>query len=411
MRLLHLADVHLGMENYGKLHPTRGLNTRVLDFLACLDQAVAYAIDQRLDAVIFAGDAYKSREPSPTLQRELAARILRLTQAGLPVFLLVGNHDLPGMPGKANSLDIFATLEVPGVTVARQPGVYTLDTAAGPLQVAALPALPRGALLPTDERRSLGQEELADALVQQVVGLLDGLAGRVQAGSPAILAAHLSVEGATVGSEANLMAGHDLMVPVSALAHPQFAYVALGHIHKYQQLNPGLQPEVVYSGSIERVDFGEETDEKGFVVVELADGQAHHTFVPVAARRFVTIRCRVGEGDPTEQVLAAIGGHDIEGAVVRVVVEMDRDEPLDQRTIRAALAAAEYAGPVVREVHREAGSRNPHLTEQLTDPMHALEEYLKTRELPADRAGDLREYAARLIGELEREESLTYVEQ
>jgi len=412
MRILHLADVHLGMENYGRLDPQQGLNTRVLDFLRCLDEAVSFAVNEGVDAVIFAGDAYKSREPSPTLQREFARRIHRLTRAGLPVYLLVGNHDLPGMPGKANSMDIFSTLEVPGVTVGRIPEVVTLETRSGPLQVAGLPALPRGAIVPSDETRGLGQEALANLLQERLVALLGGLAARVQPGSPAILAAHFGIEGATLGSEANLMAGNELLLPLSAVANPAFAYVALGHIHKYQVLNPGAHPEVVYSGSIERVDFGEESEEKGFVLVEIAEGKAEHRFLPVSARRFLTIRCQVaGEGDATEQVLAAIRQHDLAGAVVRVLVAMEQEAPLDLRAVRAALAEAEWVGPVVREVRRASLARNPRLTEELTDPMRALEEYLATREIGGARAAELREYASRLLAELEQEEAIAYLEQ
>ena len=103
IRLIHLADTHLGVENYGRLDPATGLSSRLSDFLAALDQAVDYAVTQRVDLVVFAGDAYKTRDPSPTHQRELARRIRRLCDAGIPCFLLVGNHDLPNAQSRANS--------------------------------------------------------------------------------------------------------------------------------------------------------------------------------------------------------------------------------------------------------------------------------------------------------------------
>jgi len=410
MRILHLADVHLGMENYGRLHPQSGLSTRVLDFLRCLDEAISYATQEHVDAVIFAGDAYKSREPSPTLQRELARRVRTLSREGIPIYLLVGNHDLPGLPGKADAVDIFATLEVPGVTVGRAPGVACLQTPSGPLQVAGLPSLPRAALLPPEQARPLGQEELSALLVERLVGMLAELAAQVQPGVAAVLTAHLAVEGAVVGSEANLMAGNELLVPVASLAHPAYSYVALGHIHKHQVVSEG-PPPVVYSGSIERVDFGEEAEDKGFVVVELEGGQARYRFVPVAARRFLTIRCELGEGDATEQVLAAIAREQVAGAVVRVQVVMEQEQPIDLKAVRAALAEAEWAGPVMREVRRQVTGRSPQLTEQLTDPLQALDEYLAARQLAGSRAQELRRYAAKLLQEMAREESLEYVEQ
>src|SRR5512136_37689 len=100
MRLLHFADLHIGMENYGRVDPATGLSTRLADFLAVLDQVVEYALSNEVDLVVFAGDAYKTRDPNPTHQREFAKRIRRLTDAGLPVFLLLGNHDLPTPAGR-----------------------------------------------------------------------------------------------------------------------------------------------------------------------------------------------------------------------------------------------------------------------------------------------------------------------
>ena len=69
MQILHFSDVHIGVESYGRTDPVTGLSTRLLDFLQTLDECVGYAIDNQVDLVVFAGDAYKSREPSQTHQR------------------------------------------------------------------------------------------------------------------------------------------------------------------------------------------------------------------------------------------------------------------------------------------------------------------------------------------------------
>ena len=113
IRVLHTADIHIGVENYSRTDPTTGLPTRLLDFLNVLDEAVDFALANDIDLFIVAGDAYKSRDPSQTHQRELAKRIIRLTENNVSVFLLVGNHDLPNAVGRATSLEIFPTLAVP----------------------------------------------------------------------------------------------------------------------------------------------------------------------------------------------------------------------------------------------------------------------------------------------------------
>jgi DNA repair protein SbcD/Mre11 len=105
LRILHLADIHLGMENYGRINPSTGLSTRLGDFLHSLDVALDYAVEHEFDLVLLAGDVYKNRDPSPTVQREFARRVRRLSQAQIPTFLLVGNHDLPNTWARAHRRD------------------------------------------------------------------------------------------------------------------------------------------------------------------------------------------------------------------------------------------------------------------------------------------------------------------
>src|SRR5438105_5706810 len=137
LRIAHVADTHIGMENYGRLNPETGLNQRLHDFLNSLDQALDAAIDSGVDLVVFAGDIYKTRDPTPTHQREFAQRIHRLSQAGIKTFIVAGNHDIPLSAGRATSVEIFRALEIPSVTVARLIGTHIVETRAGPVQVLA----------------------------------------------------------------------------------------------------------------------------------------------------------------------------------------------------------------------------------------------------------------------------------
>ena len=121
------------MENYGRMDPETGIHGRVMDFLRRLTDMVDYAIDEGIDVFVFAGDAYKMRDPNPTFQREFARRIKRVADAGIPVVLLVGNHDLPPVQRRATSISIFDTLQVPNVYVGA-------DYACRPLRAAAASA-------------------------------------------------------------------------------------------------------------------------------------------------------------------------------------------------------------------------------------------------------------------------------
>src|SRR5712691_9114104 len=122
IKLVHAADIHIGMENYGRLNPQTGLNTRLEDFCATFDEAIDRAIAEPVDLVVLAGDIYKTRDPTPTHQREFARRVRRLIQADIPVVIVSGNHDIPMSASRATSVDVFRTLELPGVTVMRAIG-------------------------------------------------------------------------------------------------------------------------------------------------------------------------------------------------------------------------------------------------------------------------------------------------
>ncbi len=270
IRVLHFADLHIGMEAHGQIDPQTGLNRRVVDFLHAFDRIVDYAIQHEADLVLFCGDAFKNRDPSPTYLREFAARLRRLLEAGLPVFLLVGNHDLPGMEKRATPLDVFGEFRPllrggEGLIVGRREDVHRIDTRRGPLQVIAMPFPVRSRLLKDEAWRNLPPEELDHQLRETLHAVLQHLLEtKIDPALPTIVAGHFSIEGATYGSERQVMIGYDVVLPPSMFRHPAIDYVALGHIHKHQAVGDGAPP-IVYSGSVERVDFNVPLDEEGRV--------------------------------------------------------------------------------------------------------------------------------------------------
>src|SRR3990172_7376675 len=146
--ILHFADAHIDIANQGRHDPYTGLPIRVMDFLKSLDTIVDTAIQEKVDLVLFAGDAYKDRNPAPTFQREWGKRIMRLSHAGIPTLLLVGNHDLSPALGRAHALDNFDTLEVPHVRVLARPVFLKPEDLGGlPIQIIALPWISRSGYL------------------------------------------------------------------------------------------------------------------------------------------------------------------------------------------------------------------------------------------------------------------------
>lgn len=401
IRLLHLADLHIGMENYGRIDPATGIHSRVMDFLRRLNEVVDYALDDEIDLVIFAGDAYKSRDPNSTYRREFARRIKRLADAGIPVILLVGNHDLPAATKRASSVEIFATLDVPNVLVANRERLHCLTTRRGePIQVGTIPYPLRQQLLSHDEHKDKSIAELDELVQQIVVDNIRALAAQVDPSIPAVLTGHFSVSEAKLGSERTVMLGRDVVVLKSVLADPAWDYVALGHIHRHQELNRGQHPPLVYSGSLERIDFGEENEPKGFVVADVRRGHVEWKFHRVAARPFVTIRADVrNEADPPAALLAAIARHDVSGAVVRVIVQARSEQEgiLREADVRQALVDAYYIAGINKEIERSYRQRLAGESPEELTPSELLTRYLESRGTPPDRLDLLLRHAEEIF--------------
>ena len=338
--ILHFADAHIDMANYGRHDPQTGLPVRVMDFLRSLDFIVDTAIQEKVDLVIFAGDAYKDRTPAPTFQREWGRRVMRLSRAGIRTLLLVGNHDLSPALGRAHALENFDTLEVPHVRVLDRPTFLGPDDLEGlPLQVIALPWVSRSGLLAslgTDgEATGIATGQVFEQMDQRLTELVNmWLSERADPKLPTVLTAHCSVQGAVYGGERTVMLGGDLVLSGSLVKDPRLDYVALGHIHKPQNLNENAHPPVIYPGSIERVDFGEAHDDKFFVVAHVSRGktrvewrQLHN--VRRFIDRFIRLENQGAEGrleGVTEQLRNALPAADeLKDAIVRLVLEYPRD--------------------------------------------------------------------------------------
>ncbi|MBI4333536.1 MAG: exonuclease subunit SbcD [Chloroflexi bacterium] len=416
VRIIHLADLHLGIDRYGSPNPETGLSFQMEDFLRALDETVDYAIDWGASLFLFCGDAYKSRDPSQTQQREFAKRIARLVKNRVAVFLLVGNHDLPHARGLANSLDIFPTLGVGNVAVGSSAGTHTIETRDGPVQVVALPWATRSNLVAGEDFRLNSIEGINKVIEQKLTEIIKAeasalapvrLADSRNGAAPAILAGHLTHSLATLSTERGLYLSQDYILPVGALNDPAFDYVALGHIHKTQKVEMAVP--IVYAGSLQRMDFSEEGQDKGFYALELDPGKEKGNrllsfeFRPVKARRFLTIEVKIqaGDNDPTAAVLREIERKNelLSDAIVRVRVHLPADAGSDLRDgeIRKALKEARQVAGISKEIESLSRPRLSGLTPEGLAPMAALREYMKVNNVGADRQKVLLEYAGRLI--------------
>ncbi|HNA89734.1 MAG TPA: exonuclease SbcCD subunit D, partial [Anaerolineales bacterium] len=331
----------------GRHDPVTGLPLRVLDFLKSLDTIVDTAIERKVDMVIFAGDAYKDRSPAPTFQREWGKRIMRLSQAKIPTLLLVGNHDISPSIGRAHALQEFKTLQVPYVKVLDAPELLTpAELWDVPLQVIAMPWVARSGLMATLEMSAEKPEEIFSNIESRISDLMEDMLAQTDDALPVILTAHASIEGAKFGGERLVMLGNDLVLTGSLVKNPKFSYVAMGHIHKPQDVNEGHQPPVIYPGSIERVDFGEAKEDRYFVIADVEKGRETEVewIQLTGVRKFIDRRTTLRSSEEaTKQLKEALPSpREMSEAIVRLVVEYPRewDSVIDETALRKYTADA-----------------------------------------------------------------------
>lgn len=405
MKFLHFADVHLGIENYGRIDPSTGLHTRLQDFIKCFSFAIDIALEEKVDLVLFAGDAYKTCNPNPTHQREFTRQIYRLSEAKIPVIMINGNHDIPVSFGRATSLDIFDTLNVSGMRVVTEPELLNIETKAGLVQVFGIPWPTKNLFLVKEEYKNFTDEEITLEIQKRVSDKIIEYARVINPNIPAIFTAHLAAAEATYsGSERSAIIGRDPVFPTLILAQKEFDYVALGHIHKFQDLNLDSHPPVVYSGSMERINFGEEKDDKGVCLVNIEKGKTSYEFIPVPARKFVTIEVTISEEqEPTNALIREIEKYDLSEAVVRVFYTMsaEKEDLMDFKRINSALEGAFLVTTIAKKSKpEERRKRVEEITEDL-GMLEAMDKYIQNNPDLVSLSEELKTHAQELEKEFE----------
>ena len=402
IKILHLSDIHMGSGfSHGRLNPDTGLSTRLEDFVNTLSKCIDRALAEPVDLVLFGGDAFPDATPPPFVQEKFASQFRRLVDAQIPTVLLVGNHDQHSQGQGGASLCIYRTLGVPGFMVGDRLTTHHIQTRNGAVQVITLPWLTRSTLLARPETEGLSLAEVNQLLIERLRVVMEGEIRRLDPNVPTVLLGHLMIDNACYGAERFLAVGKGFTIPLSLLIRPCFDYVALGHVHRHQNLNASNDPPVIYPGSIERVDFSEEKEDKGYVMVELERGRATWEFCPLPVRSFCTINVDLANAaDPQAVLLKAIEKKNIQDAVVRLIYKLrsDQIDLIDSATIHQALSPAHNYTIQPELVSQLARPRVPELgTSNSIDPLEALKTYLDNRSDLKDIANGMLEAAQQLL--------------
>ena len=381
IKIIHFSDLHFGSgERYGSINPETGFNKRFEDFLSALDKPINFSIENKVDLVIFTGDTYKHAVPEPVYQREFAKRIKLLSKNQIPTILLVGNHDVLYRSDGSNALDIYSALDVNYVNVFNKIELKNIQTKNGLVQIVALPHITKSKLLTKEEYRNLPSKEQDNLMLGKVKEAINGCIEKLDPKLPAILIGHGTIETAQFGAEQDLSIGKVLSYPLSYFQDEALDYVGFGHIHRRQVLQE-KKPLILYAGSLERVDFGEEKEEKSFVYLELEKGKlVKYEFISTEPRVFITIDCDLTESsNPQKELEEKVQREAKLGSIARIRYKIKEEnvDAVDAVKIKTLLKNT-FASVIQPEIlKKERTYRMSELDSSLIgNPIQTLEKYL-----------------------------------
>lgn len=285
MKILHTSDWHLGAR-IGRLDRADDAFARIAELATVIDE-------EEVDLLLVAGDVFDENRTHQLggLLRRLGDILAPRIADGLSAVFLAGNHDKESVfPFLNAAKELFGAGAAERVAFVARPSVLEVPSRTGSEGVAVV-CVP----YPTHFRydleargwpsRDVRNRELADAVRARIAELTED-AGRSHAGLPTVMAAHLLIRGADIGHGTYCLTEAE-DIPVERGDLPAWDYVALGHIHKPQDMG---HPNIRYSGSIERMDLGEAGDNKGAVLVDVAGrGLVTHRTIDLAATPFASI--------------------------------------------------------------------------------------------------------------------------
>ena len=299
MRFLHTSDWHVGK--------TIRDRDRTTEFAAALEQVVDIAKQEKVDAVLVAGDVFEHRSPGPDAEMVVYETFARLHAERIRAVVIAGNHDSPAR--WAAIRPIMRPLGVSVVAYVAPPDQGTLiEVASRDERESALVAcVPFAAerYFGSAARLFAASENWPQDYAQGMGDLLGAMAAGFRPDRVNVLMAHLFAGGAELGGgEVPTVVTLDYAVSPARLPGTA-TYIALGHIHRPQQISASPSP-AFYSGSLLQLDFGEREQRKSVRIVEASPSRpAVVTEIPITAgRRLVDLE---GTLDDVRRAAASVG--------------------------------------------------------------------------------------------------------
>ena len=320
-KIVIVGDIHIGIRYSFRVDLKTGLSDRTIDFIDAFARVVSYAIKNKTDLILIAGDLYDRIVINPTLLKIVREKIWKpLIEAKIPIICVGGNHDSPQIFEKGSPLGEISL--IPNSTIARLPQSVTVHIPRTnekigllllpymtPAQIVKFIEKRIGKKIKREDQLTLSQNYLQTFIENEVENLKT---------DKIIILGHFFFK----GSKINIIPfpdqlPHEFVIKKDMLPLDKIDLAIFGHIHTTQTLQGG---KVLIPGSLERVDFGEVNEDKGFYVFNTKDNFLE--FKSNQPRKLVRKYVEVPKGvDPTAYLIERLTG-DYQGVIVRVSIKI-----------------------------------------------------------------------------------------
>jgi len=260
--------VHIGIRYSYRLDFRTGLSQRTLDFIKALERVVDYAIKEKIDIFVICGDLFDRVTIGPTLLRQVRERIWqKLLVNHIPIVLTGGNHDSPQIIEKGAP---FGEISIIPNSIAVRSPQSTKITALHTKEEVGFILLPYMTASQTVEyvENVLGEEiERDQYLIRSQELIREWIKRQVKSldSKVKIIVGHFYVQGSKIGIIPYPdQLPHEFIFKKDMLPLDEIDLAVFGHIHSTQV----IYDKVLIPGSLEKVDFGETEEDKGFYIYD-----------------------------------------------------------------------------------------------------------------------------------------------
>lgn len=304
MKICCIADLHIGIKSYSQIDPETHFYTRELEVLNNFKKIIDICINDNIPILIIAGDIYHNFKPSPNLQDEVNKLLFYASQNNIYLLILDGNHDLSKQEGSVSVLESADTFKVRNI-------IHTSKFLDKELNINN--EIIRFIFLPTYTTN------------EEIKSLLDqNLYKNNEYKNSIIVIGHFTTQNAQLNDW--LIAENEEYIDLYNFSDRNISFVVLGHLHKPQILSKN--PIIFYTGSLQRSDFNEENQDKGYWIINTADNT--YKFFKIDTQKFYTLDVKIEDENALERIKEKIDKEKVKDAIVRVIIEIEEQYKLTE---------------------------------------------------------------------------------